>query len=183
MAKTSNAASELSPKYAVMGFLYLHPMHGYELHKHLAADLYEVWHISQSQAYNILKHLEKENFVTLSHQAQEKRPDKELLTLTNAGRTAFETWLYTPTPGSARAIRVEFISRLFFASQINTSLCTRLIEEQTKTIQAHLRNLRARLSLIPPAQVFNRMGLDLRIRQLEGILDWMEKSAEYFRGE
>lgn len=180
MPKSSNAASELSPKYAILGFLYIRPMHGYDLHKHLEASLREVWHISQSQAYNILKHLEKDRWITVTLQPQEKRPDRELLALTELGKAEFETWLLTPTPGSARAIRVEFITRLFFASNLSENLCSRLIQEQADEIRLNLEKLSKRLSALPADQIFNRMGLDLRIRQLKSVLEWVEDCLQYF---
>ena len=181
VSKSSNNASELSPKYAVMGFLYIRPMYGYELHKYLKTSLYEVWHISQSQAYNIIKNLEKDNWITTTIQTQEKLPDRELLALTQYGTTAFETWLNTPTPGSARAIRVEFITRLFFASHLGEGQYFRLIKEQGDNIRTSLEDLYSRLSLIPTDLVFNRMGLELRISQLTAILDWVENSTKYFK--
>lgn len=180
MTKQLPTASELSPKYALLGFLYLRPMHGYELHKHLATDLHEIWRISQSQAYNILANLKKDGWITATLQPQEKRPDRELLTLTDLGKTKFETWLTTPTPGSARAIRVEFITRLYFAASLNASLCSRLIQEQADTIRTQLEVLSQRLNAIPPDLIFNRMGLDLRIRQLKSVLEWVEDAMKYF---
>ncbi len=179
MKKHSNAASELSPKYVVIGFLYIQPMHGYDLHKHLETNLCEVWHISQSQTYNILKSLIRDNWIAVTLQPQEKRPDKELLSLTDLGRAEFETWLYTPTPGSARTIRVEFISRMFFAASLNENLCSRLIQEQADTIRLDLEKLSKRSSALPADQIFNRMGIDLRIRQLKSVLDWVEDCYHY----
>ena len=181
MSKSSSNASELSPKYAVMGFLYIRPMYGYELHKHLKTSLREVWHISQSQAYNIINNLEKDNWITAKTQPQEKLPDRELLALTQNGTIAFETWLFAPTPGSARAIRVEFITRLFFASHLGESQYFRLIQEQSDSIRISLEDLYSRLSIIPSDLVFNRMGIDLRISQLKAILDWVENSTKYFK--
>lgn len=180
MRQSSWSASELSPKYAVLGFLYIHPMHGYDLHKHLETNLREVWRISQSQSYAILKHLEKDRWITATPQPQEKRPDRALLELTEPGKAAFEAWLYTPTPGSARAIRVEFITRLFFASNMSNDLCARLIQEQADAIRLDLEKLTKRVSALPPDQTFNRMGLDLRIRQLCSVLGWVEDCHHYF---
>ena len=180
MNKSYPPASELSPKYALLGFLYIRPMHGYDLHKHLETDLSEVWRIGQSQAYNILKHLERAGWVTATLQQQEKRPDRELLTITDLGKTEFEAWLYTPTPGSARAIRVEFITRLYFASNLSENLCSRLIQEQADSIHAHILQLEERLRDVPKDQIFNQMGLDLRIRQLITVLVWVEHAMDYF---
>jgi PadR family transcriptional regulator, regulatory protein AphA len=169
-----------SPKFAVLGFLYIRPMHGYDLHKHLQADLCEVWRISQSQTYNILKMLEKDGWVTATPQPQEKRPDRALLSLTPLGQAEFEKWLYAPCPGNAQAIRVAFISRLYFASQIDTNLCSRLIQEQVDAVQADIDILCRRMAALPPQQVYNQLGLELRIRQLNTILHWLEECHSCF---
>jgi DNA-binding PadR family transcriptional regulator len=157
-----------------MGFLYIRPMHGYELHKQLETNLREVWHISESRSYTILKNLEKDKWITATLQAQEKRPDKEQLALTELGKAEFKKWLSQPTPGSTRAIRVEFITRLFFASNLGENLCSRLIQEQAESIRLDLEKLSKRLSALPVDQNFNRMGIDFRICQLTGVLEWVE---------
>jgi PadR family transcriptional regulator, regulatory protein AphA len=155
-------------------------MHGYDLHKHLAADLHEVWRISQSQTYNILKLLEKDGWIIITPQPQEKRPDRALLSLTGLGQAEFEHWLYTSSPGNARDIRIAFISRLYFASQINANLCSRLIQEQVHTVQADLEGLCTRLAALSPDQLYNKLGLDLRIRQMLTILNWLEQCHQVF---
>jgi PadR family transcriptional regulator, regulatory protein AphA len=169
-----------SPKFAILGFLYIRPMHGYDLHKHLQADLCEVWRISQSQAYNILRMLEKDGWITATLQPQEKRPDRALLSLTPPGQAAFEQWLYAPSPGNAQAIRIAFISRLYFASQIDANLCSRLIQEQVRSVQSDLDALFQRQSALPANQVYNHLGLELRIRQLATILNWLESCHSCF---
>lgn len=174
MVKSIPFASVISPQFAILGFLYFHPMHGYDLQQHLDMNLREVWHISQSQAYNILKRLEKEGRIYSTNQPQEKRPDRKLYSLTDIGRTEFDNWLCTPTPSSARAIRVEFITRLFFAIQISKEVCLRLLQEQEHATQQGLERLQKRLSDIPPSQVFNRLGLELRVQQLLSMLEWMD---------
>ena len=48
----------LSPEFALLGLLAIKPAHGYDLYQQLITDLGQVWHLSQSQAYAILKRLE-----------------------------------------------------------------------------------------------------------------------------
>ena len=115
MPGSSNFASDLSPEFALLGFLYFQPLHGYDLHRRLAASLSGVWRVTQSQVYAILKRLERQDAIRAIRQQPGKRPVRACYQLTEAGRERFEGWLYRPTPSSARAIRVEFITRLFFA--------------------------------------------------------------------
>lgn len=177
MSISSPFASELSPQYAVLGFLYFQPLHGYDLHKQLDADLHEFWRISQGQTYNLLKRLEKEGMVTAEHLPQEKRPERARFSLTPLGKERFETWLNQPTRSSARAIRAEFLTRLYFASRLGKETCTRLIGEQSNATRRDLLQLEQRLAAVPPEQTFNRLGLELRVRQLRTLLEWLDTCA------
>lgn len=174
MAKLLSPASEISPQYALLGFLYFQPMHGYDLHKQLEANLRELWRISQSQAYAILKRLERDGWIVATSQPQEKRPDRACYSLTALGKACFESWLYQPTPSSARAIRVEFLTRLFFASQMGEDIPSRLMQEQAAMTRRSLGQLQTRLKDLPPDQTINRLGLELRLRQLIATLEWLD---------
>jgi PadR family transcriptional regulator AphA len=163
----------LSPEYVLLGLLLRGPAHGYELHQKLTAELDQVWHLSQSQIYNILNRLEEKDFIRGTLQEQEKLPAKRLFHLTPAGKEHFESWLNTPSRSSVRAIRIEFTTRLYFAYALDPDLAAQLIEAQILAIQAGLKRLEAQQASLPGEQIFNRMGLDLRIRQLSSILDWL----------
>lgn len=169
-----SGSSDLSPCFALLGFLYFQPMHGYDLHRQLQAGLREIWHIRQSQVYATLKRMEREGWVTAVPQAQDRRPDRSVLHLTDAGRAQFESWLYTPTPSSARALRVEFLTRLFFACQIGEEVCARLLREQGEATRIDLERLKKRLDETPADEVFNRLGLGLRVRQLITMIEWLD---------
>ncbi len=174
MAGASIIASEISPKYTILGLLYFQPMHGYDLHRKLTLDLREIWRIRQSQVYNLLKRLEAEDLVQASRQAQEKRPDRTLLNLTENGKSTFLTWLNTPTRPSSRAIRVEFLTRVYFAAQMGETIVSRLVNEQASATQKDLERLQERYDTMSHEDVFSRFGLELRMRQIITILDWLE---------
>lgn len=166
--------SDLSPEYALLGFLYFEPLHGYELHRRLEANLREVWRIPQNQAYNILKRLEKEGFVQPFPQGESGSRGLTPLALTEAGRRRFETWLRAPTPCSARALRMEFLTRLFFAAQLDKDLPDRLVREQETALRAAVLRLEARLAAVPTCETYNRLSLELRLRQLQTIQTWLQ---------
>jgi PadR family transcriptional regulator AphA len=161
-----------------MGFLSLQSMHGYDLHRQLRANLREVWRISLSQVYNILKRLEKEGLVSAEFQLQEKHPARACFSLTENGRAVFNEWLLAPTPGSAHALRVEFLTRMYFAGLTSESLPLRLVQEQVATSRRDIQRLQKRYDEIPPDQVYNRLGVELRIRQMRAILAWIEDNLK-----
>jgi len=144
------------------------------LYQQLTAELGQVWHISLSQVYNILKRLEAQEAILGETVAQTKLPARRLFHLTEAGQQRFETWLRTPTGCSVRAIRVEFTTRLYFALARDQRLARSLIDAQADAIRAGLARLETSLDELPTGQRFNRLGLALRIGQLVSILDWLD---------
>lgn len=161
-----------------MGFLYFENLHGYELHRQLSTNLREVWRIPQNQTYNLLKRLEKDGWASPAALPEfSGGRTRTPLALTTAGRARFEHWLHTDSPCTARAIRVELLTRLFFASRISAGLPGQLIERQLAAIQNALDGLEKRLSALPPEQAYNRASLEIRIRQLKTLQEWLNSNA------
>lgn len=169
----STKKGHLSPEYAVLGFLYCEPMHGYDLHRKLGADLGYVWHVSQSEAYAILKRLEAQGHLAAEAIPQQKLPPRQLLRITPAGRERFAAWLHTPSGGSARAIRMEFLTRLYFTQRTEPENTPSLFDLQRAEIEKHIQRLETAQHALPPNQIFNRMSLDMRIRQLHLTHTWL----------
>jgi len=178
--KPSYAGSP-SPEYPLLGLLAQQPSHGYKLHRRLVSDLGQVWHISLSQAYNILKRLEEQGYIRGVQQDQDKRPSRRQFQITPAGEQRLQAWLDAPTPPSVHLIRVEFTSRLYFACASGPQAAVRLIDGQAAQVQAGLEHLQSSLEDIPAAQVFNRLGVELRLRQLHSILGWLESCRQACR--
>lgn len=170
-------ASAISPEYPLLGLLIQQPAHGYKLHQRLTTDLGQIWRISLSQVYNILKRMETNGFIIGQMQEQVGTPARRHFKATQKGAKRFEEWLYTPSGSSVRAIRVEFITRLYFAYSINKEQAIHLVDEQIMESHKRLGIIKNALDLLPLDQVFNRLALELRIRQLESILDWLPQCS------
>jgi PadR family transcriptional regulator AphA len=166
-------AAALSPEYVLLGLLNQRPAHGYDLHQRLIEELGQIWPISLSQMYNILKRLEAKGLIVGVVQTQEKAPPRRRFRLTPLGRRRFEDWLTVSTEPRARAMRVEFLTRLYFAYLANPKAARSLIDNQIAVMQAEIAALTTQLAEVPPDQVFNQLGLDLRLRQLTSTLDWL----------
>lgn len=174
----------LSPEMALLGLLFDDVGHGYDLHRKVNTELGHVWHLSQSQAYSILKRLEARGDVSVQEISQEKLPSRQALCITPAGRKRFLDWLTTETPSgsSTRAIRMEFVTRLYFFSLYFPEKIPQAFENQHREAQRHLARLQAIYDDLPPEkQVFNRMSLKMRIEQLKTLMDWLEDSRKYFQ--
>ncbi|HRJ57889.1 MAG TPA: PadR family transcriptional regulator [Anaerolineales bacterium] len=172
----------LSPEMALLGLLYKKAGHGYDLHRKVVTDLGQVWHLSQSQAYAILKRLEAQGDISTEEVQQEKLPSRQLLHMTEQGCKKFLDWLNTPSGGSTRAIRMEFITRLYFLKMYFPKKIDLAFEQQRVEARTHIQRLEQSLSALPKDQVYNRMSLDLRLRQLKDVLAWLDESQTEIRG-
>lgn len=171
----------LSPEMALLGLLYKDAGHGYDLHRKVNADLGQVWHLSQSQAYSILKRLESQGDISVKEIPQEKLPSRQLLRMTAQGCKIFLDWLNAPSGGSARAIRMEFITRLYFLKMYFPKKIAKAFEQQRAEADTHIQRLEATLAELPVEQIYNSMSLEMRLKQLKFVLEWLEESQKYFK--
>jgi len=175
MSNNSKHYGTLSPEYALLGLLYNQPSHGYDLHQKLATELGFVWHISQSQAYNILKRLEKQGDISSTLVEQEKLPARQMLAITEQGREKFRQWFAAPSGYSIRSIRLEFLTRLYFAQNICPEKIAGMLAQQAAEINVTILRLETSQAELPAGQTFNQLSLRLRIQQLQSALDWLEE--------
>ena len=103
---------EVVMEYLILGLLMLSPMTGYELQQFIKKNLALICSHSAGSVQTALAKLEKEGKVTASETAQGKRR-KKIFTITDAGRTAFSSWVAQPM--QADKVKNMELSRLFFA--------------------------------------------------------------------
>ena len=171
--------SNISPEFALLGFLIAGPCHGYDLHQKFQAELGNVWHLSQSQAYAILKRLEAHGDITGKLVEQDKLPPRQILHINKSGVQRFEEWLLG-SGHNARAIRLEFLTRLYFTRQYYPDQVAKIYAGQCAEIQASIERLETQLARVPSNQTYNHLSLDLRLRQLRLIQEWMREIQAQF---
>jgi len=171
----------LSPEMALLGMLYAEPGHGYDLHRKVITDLGQVWHLSQSQAYTILKRLETKGDITVEEISQDRLPARHLLHMTPSGRQRFLEWLSAPSGGSTRAIRMEFVTRLYFLQNDMPEKIGEAFRSQRAEAESHIQRLEKMFSQLSAEQTFNRMSLDMRLRQLKVVLEWLDDYQKLFQ--
>lgn len=141
------------------------PTHGYELHATLEAELGSSWATRPAQVYLTLGRMQRDNLLTSERIRQETRPDRQRLTLTEAGREAAEEWLWR---GSADELVVRLaVARLVVRDRVPALLGT-MIDERT----AALHRLRA--ARAGDAGGFRQEARDAEIRLVESQLRWLE---------
>jgi DNA-binding PadR family transcriptional regulator len=180
MASKDHHTGNVSPEFALLGFLIAGPSHGYDLHQRFVSELGQVWHLSQSQAYAILKRLESRGDISAKIIEQEKLPARQMLHITDAGGRRFFEWLELGIGTTARSIRLEFLTRLYFTQLYRPEYTARIYKTQFLEIESTITRLESLLEHLPPEQVFNRLSLDLRLQQMRLIQDWMTEIRTQF---
>ena len=180
MAKKEHNTGNLSPEFALMGFLIEKPCHGYDLHQRLTTELGQVWHLSQSQAYAILKRLETRGDISARMVAQEKLPARQMLHITASGRKRFFAWLETEISTTARSVRLEFLTRLYFANLYRPEIISQIYQSQLSEIDTKIEKLETLIENLSPEQTYNHLSLDLRLRQMKLIQSWMAEIKTQF---
>jgi len=180
MASSDHHTGNVSPEFALLGFLIAGPSHGYDLHQRFLSELGQVWHLSQSQAYAILKRLENRGDVSAQVIEQEKLPARQLLHITDAGQRRFFEWLESGIGTTARSIRLEFLTRLYFTQLYRPHNLAQIHQAQCAEIETTIVRLDNLLEHLPPDQLLNRLSLDLRLRQMRLIQNWMAEIRTQF---
>ncbi len=180
MASKDHHTGNVSPEFALLGFLIAGPSYGYELHQRCVTELGHVWHLSQSQAYAILNRLENRGDISGRVVEQEKLPARQMLYITEAGRRRFFEWLELGIGKTARSIRLEFLTRLYFTQLHRPENLTNIYNAQFTEIESTIARLESLLEHLPDEQTFNRLSLDLRHRQMQLIQSWMAEIKTQF---
>lgn len=178
MSPSASPANILSPEHLILGLLKLAPAHGYELQQRITRDLGQLWHLHFNQIYGILHRLEAEGKVAGVLEKGNNAPTRRRYNVTFIGERDFDAWLHTPTVSSVRIIRIEFITRLYFARQACPELVDQILAEQVAATRQSLTQQQAVLAAMNDDQAFNRLGVALRIRTLAGVIEWLGDCRE-----
>ncbi|MBZ0275410.1 MAG: PadR family transcriptional regulator [Anaerolineae bacterium] len=167
--------SRISPDEVILGLLAGSVNHGYQLLEYFreGAPLGQIWSLSTSQLYSILKRLEHREEIDGREFFPEGAPPRTEYWLTPSGQQHFNLWLHDPFPSaSTRHIRTEFLSRLFLARRLNIPVKP-LIESQRTAVLARRQQLIAQHDQTPSGVPY--LARDLVIRELGVILEWLDQ--------
>jgi PadR family transcriptional regulator AphA len=123
----------LTYEHALLGFVVAKPLHAYALHHALVrSPLGQVWHLKQSACYAMISRLLDEAYIA-AHNEEPTARGKRLLGITDAGHSALATWIVAPV-AHPRDMRIEFLAKLYFASQQSVAHRSALISAQQAKI-------------------------------------------------
>ena len=110
----------MSLRFALLGFLDLDAMTGYEIKKNLDRSTQFFWRAGLNQIYPSLQKLEADGMVTSRIEPQEGRPDRRTYEITPEGRSALRSWLAEPLT-SLPPSRNPGLLKIFFSGSLEDS--------------------------------------------------------------
>ena len=132
-----------------------------------------VWSLSTSQIYAVLKRLETQGLIVGRAVESADAPTRVEYTLTGAGVQRLEAWLSEAQPSaSIRRVRVEFLSRLYIARLLNLPTLELVRRQKESCRQRRAARIVDRDCAAPGV---GRLALELEVAQLEAILDWIDR--------
>ena len=113
---------------------------GYEIKKLFEDDGYQHFvEASFGSIYPALNRLTEEGLVSVREEAQEKRPDRKVYSITPAGRNAFVTALMKPLPEDKH--RSPFVFAMLFSHLLPSGRVTALIDAYISHGEAKLAQI------------------------------------------
>lgn len=161
-------------KFALMGFLDIYPMSGYDLVKAFDYAALYLWHATHTQIYGTLKQMEKDGWIKGEVVYQTESPNKRIFSLTEKGKDEFSKWLREGpvVPGLKHAFMIKFT----YAKDLSN-------EELLEQLDVYENKLKEHLSVLQSEEkgAYMQMARDKRERFL-----WKMSNANgvmYYKNE
>ncbi|MFF9410313.1 PadR family transcriptional regulator [Streptomyces anandii] len=164
--------------HAVLALLTQRPSHGYELKARFEDAIGPQWGgLNIGHLYQILERLVRDGYVSRTQVTQADRPDKNLYTLTEAGRTELDSWATTAWV-RVGGFRDELFLKLFGAVALGPQALTELIESQRQTYLSELAGL-ARQRRAHAAEPLVAVLIDAAIAHTKADLGLLDSAAQH----
>src|SRR5471032_1384739 len=123
-----------------LGILTRGPATGYEIKKLFEDDGYQHFvEASFGSIYPALNRLTEEGYVSVRSESQEKRPDRKVYSITQAGRTAFIASLLKPLPEDRH--RSPFVFAMLFADLLPAERVASMLEGYIHQVETKITQL------------------------------------------
>lgn len=165
--------TSLTPDETILGLIAIQACYGYELIETFrrSDELGDVWKMSTSQIYAVLKRLERQNLIMGHMVESETAPTRTEYYLTPSGERRLENWLHDSEPSaSIRRVRVEFLSRLYIARQLNIPTIP-IVKNQLATCKAE----RERLASQTISPGIGYLAHEFVLAQLDAVMLWIKR--------
>lgn len=172
-------------KHGILGLLNYHDMTGYEIMTVFRDSLRFFWSAQTSQIYRELQTLERKGWVDKTPVPQQSRPDKNVFTITEAGRAELLAWL---SDGDFRMqTRSSLLMKVFFLGERSREENIRYFRSMKACCAMFLRSLEAAPASIeaygaylqePEKTLYWQMTVDYGRRNMQMCMEWAQSCIE-----
>jgi len=178
----------MSLKYAILGFIDMVPLSGYDLKKMFDASVNYYWPATHSQIYRTLDRMLQDGLVTQEVVHQEDHPDKKVYSIADRGRAELRDWLVTPAE-KLPTIRHQLLVQLAWADRLENEQIVMLLDSYAEKLRTRLDlyHSEAQQSQLDRARSERerylwQLILDNGIGLYERELEWAERAIAGLRG-
>ncbi len=126
----------MSLRHAILGFLTIRPLSGYDVKRYFDASVRHFWSADQAAIYRTLAELEDGGLVGHERVEQQTRPDRKEYHITPAGVEVFDRWVVQPSPPVAR--REPLLLKLFFTHRLGGEGLRAIVTSELDAVEAEL---------------------------------------------
>lgn len=168
-------------KHGILGLLNYADMTGYEIRETFQNSLNFFWSAQTSQIYRELDTLTQSGWIQKQTVSQQGKPDKNICSITEAGRQELLRWLEEPM--SAIAVRSPVLMKLFFMGELPVDRCLAFLQQLKAQQLAAIADLGQTDAAIPSYQtqvpeesaaLFWQMTADFGKRYAQMYLGWID---------
>ncbi|MEH6401983.1 MAG: PadR family transcriptional regulator [Sneathiella sp.] len=162
-----------------LGILTFGDSSGYEIKKAFEGRLSLAYDAGFGSIYPALNKLTKEEFVSCRAEAQSKRPDKKVYSITKTGRAFFiEQIKKTP---AADKYRSEALTTLMFSHMLPASNITSVVDELIKSYDQNIKSLAEGCDMKQSQSEKFLCGFGVTVRQ--AAIDYMQENRHLIETE
>ncbi len=163
-------------EYAVLGLLAFGERSGYDLSRVAAESIGYMWAPSRSQIYKVLPRLVEWGLATSRPVAQERRPDKQLYRLSDAGQARLAAWVeqVEEDPDGGPGV---FLLKIFYGWTGAPGAAAAQLRAYRALLERRLAHYEAiEAALAPDEPPHSRIALGHGIARARATLAWAEES-------
>lgn len=123
----------------ILGVLMKRSLSGYEIKQLYEDILSHFYSSSYGTIYPMLHRMEKDGLITKEYVPQDGKPNKNVFTITEDGKTQFNTYLHSPMESDS--LKSDFLMRLFFGQFVGNDKVIAWLKQVQEHTQTQLEQL------------------------------------------
>lgn len=173
----------MSLKHAMLGFLSVEDMNGYQIKKHFDESISQFWSVSISQIYPTLSEMLRAELISIQNIDDDDSRGSKIYRITEKGKEELHEWL--TVPAKEEPFRSEMLVKLYFSANIDSKTVIEHLAQQKEEAQKrlqfydafleHVENEHSKEQQFREDAVYWRMTIRYGILHSRSLIDWCDE--------